>query len=239
MVRRTKRLRILRRSSRGRDACCPTPPGNIVLGERCGWNLPLHRFFFHRDHLCKWLNPPPRGKQPALSPDSRKEAGFSFGRTRLKSPAGLVTTAAITAGDRHRRHRRIHDAGYGCRRHHRRTIFPRTRHVDRRGATVELLTVQRVNRLWASSALLMVTKPNHADGRSCGPSSGWLRRPCRARRTRPTNRFQWCVEGKISDKQFCAHVMLYCPRLTLLSPDCSRPPGFKSSPNVVHYEDLP
>jgi hypothetical protein len=42
------------------------------------------------------------------------------------------------------------------------------------------------------------------------------------------------VEGKISNKQFRTHVMLILSRLTLYSPDCSRPSGFKSSLNWVH-----
>jgi hypothetical protein len=38
------------------------------------------------------------------------------------------------------------------------------------------------------------------------------------------------IEGKISNKQFIARVMFLC-RLTVLSSDCSRTPGQKSSLN--------
>jgi hypothetical protein len=43
------------------------------------------------------------------------------------------------------------------------------------------------------------------------------------------------VEGKISDKQFRAHLMICCSRPTVF-PDCSRPSGLKSSLNHVHLK---
>ena len=115
-----------------------------------------------------------------------------------------------------------------------RTIFTRTSHVDRKGATVELVTVQSVNGFLRfvgaahgdetetarTAAHAVHHQVSFHNGAVCGKRVGKI--------------VFSGVEGKISNKQFCAHVMFNCPRLTLLSPDRSRIPGFKSSLNVVH-----
>ncbi len=89
-----------------------------------------------------------------------------------------------------------------------RTIFTRTSHVDRKGATIELLTVQSVNCFLCfvgaahgdetetarTAAHAIHHQVGFHNGAVCGKRVGKV--------------VFSGVEGKISNKQFCAHVML-------------------------------
>lgn len=125
----------------------------------------------------------------------------------LKNYAGLVTTAAITTATAAatavfttRTPAAAAAAG--------RTLFARTGHVNREGATIELLTVQRVNGFlrFFGAAHGDETETPRTAAHAVHHQVGFDDRAVRGKRVGEV--VFSSVEGKISDKQFCAHVML-------------------------------
>jgi len=120
---------------------------------------------------------------------------------RLVATTATTTVAAITAAEVTTRTTTATTAAG-------RTLFARTGDVDCEGATIELLTVQRVNRFLrffgaahgdeTETARTAAHAVHHQVGFHDGAVGG----------ERVLEFVFGGVEGKISDKQFCAHVML-------------------------------
>jgi len=126
----------------------------------------------------------------------------------LKTYFGLVTTAAITAATAAAAAVFTTRTTAATAAAASRTLFARTGHVDREGATVELLTVQRVNGLlrFIGAAHGDETETTRTAAHAIHHQIGFDDGAVRGERVRQVV-FSG-VEGKISDKQFCAHVML-------------------------------
>jgi hypothetical protein len=96
----------------------------------------------------------------------------------------------------------------------RRTFFARTRDVDGEGAAIEFLAVHRGNRL------LCFLGRSHRDEREPARTAAYAVHhqvgfhDCAVRREGVLQIVFGCFEGKISNKQFCAHVMFCSTRLT-------------------------
>ena len=127
---------------------------------------------------------------------------------------------------RDHRHRRRHRRRRGIsrdRRHHHR--HRRRRRRSSRGRAILTVRARPSNSPCRSalrwlSALLRVahgheSEPARAAGHAVHHQVGFNDRAVRGKRVLQV--VFGGVEGKISDKQFCTHVMFYCPRLTPLS----------------------
>ncbi len=139
----------------------------------------------------------------------------------LATSAAAATAAEITA-------RSAAAAG--------RSIFARPRNVHRQGAPSQFLAMQGLNRLLRlfRRAHRHETKPTRTTSRPVHHQVGFHHRAMG--REGVLEVVFRNAEGKISYKQFCTHLFIYRPRLTLLYPDCSRLSGFKSSLNRVHLK---
>lgn len=115
-----------------------------------------------------------------------------------------------------------------------------TRFVDGESAAAESATVHGFNRL------LCLLRRSHGNktkssGTPADPVNHQIRFHYGAVRCKSVVQLIFrCVKREVSNKQLRVHVMYYYAllELPLRLPDCSRPPGFRSSPNRVRLKIL-
>lgn len=112
--------------------------------------------------------------------------------------------------------------------------------VNGEGATAEGTTIHGFN------GLLCLLRRSHGNktkssGTPADPVNHQIRFHYGAVRRKSVVQFIFrCVKREVSNKQLRVHVMYYYAllELPLRLPDCSRPPGFRSSPNRVRLKIL-